>query len=46
MLSGELKKEAITLLQQIIGEFQERRKTITDETVAKFTTIRELDFRF
>ncbi|KAI6189464.1 Tryptophanyl-tRNA synthetase [Aphelenchoides bicaudatus] len=46
MLSGEMKKEAITLLQTIIGGFQERRKTITDETVKQFTAIRALDFNF
>jgi tryptophanyl-tRNA synthetase len=46
MLSGEVKKEATAVIQKIIGDFQERRKTITDETLEKFTAIRKLDFDF
>jgi len=46
MLSSDVKKVAIDTLQKIISEFQERRKTITDETVQEFTAIRKLDFDF
>jgi tryptophanyl-tRNA synthetase len=44
MLSGELKVLAIAAVQKIIAEMQERRKTITDETVKEFAAIRPLDF--
>jgi hypothetical protein len=41
-----MKKEAITVIQNLIGEFQERRKTVTDEVLEKFTAIRKLEFDF
>ena len=46
MLSGELKALAIKSVQKVVAEMQERRKTITDETVDQFGKIRSLDFTF
>lgn len=36
MLSGELKKRCGDLLKQVVGDFQERRKQVTDEIVREF----------
>uniref|UniRef100_A0A6G1SH72 Tryptophan--tRNA ligase, cytoplasmic n=1 Tax=Aceria tosichella TaxID=561515 RepID=A0A6G1SH72_9ACAR len=36
LLTGQLKKEAITLLQKLVAEHQERRAQVTDELVWKF----------
>lgn len=44
MLTGEVKKILIGELQTLIGEFQERRKGVTDEVVEQFFTIRRLEF--
>ena len=46
MLSGELKKELIGLLQGIVEEHKRRRAELTDELVAEFMTPRRLDFDF
>ncbi|CAM5999007.1 unnamed protein product [Sphagnum balticum] len=46
LLTGQLKKELITLLQTMIKEMQDRRKTITDEEVRQFMTPRKLKFDF
>lgn len=46
MMSSEMKKKAIEVIQGIIGDFQERRKTITDATLEQFTNVRKLDFDF
>lgn len=46
MLSGELKKELIGVLQRIVAEHQRRRAELTDEQVAEFMTHRPLDFNF
>lgn len=46
MLTGELKAIAIDLVQKVILELQERRKTITDETVKEFGQIRKLAFDY
>ena len=46
MLSGELKKELIGVLQRIVAEHQRRRAELTDELVAEFMTHRPLDFDF
>ncbi|XP_072167724.1 tryptophan--tRNA ligase, cytoplasmic-like [Diadema setosum] len=43
MLTGELKKELITILQSLIGEIQERRKQVTDDVVAEFMSPRKLN---
>ncbi|CAO3673839.1 unnamed protein product [Rhizopus microsporus] len=36
LMTGELKKKCIEVLQKFVGEFQERRNAITDETIAYF----------
>lgn len=38
MLTGELKKELIEVLQPLIAEHQARRKEVTDEIVKEFMT--------
>ena len=45
MLTGELKKELITVLVQLVGEHQERRKTITRDVVQQYMTPRPLNFK-
>lgn len=44
MLSGEIKKELISVLQPLVAEHQERRKHVTDEVVREFMTPRKLEF--
>ena len=44
MLTGELKKKCIEVLQEFVGGFQERRKGVTDEMVAEFMRVRELSW--
>jgi tryptophanyl-tRNA synthetase len=44
MLTGEVKKELIGVLQQLVGEHQERRKLVTDEVVAAYMAVRALEF--
>ncbi|CEP11560.1 hypothetical protein [Parasitella parasitica] len=36
LLTGDLKKKCIELLQKFVGDFQDRRKKLTDEIVAEF----------
>jgi tryptophanyl-tRNA synthetase len=42
MYTGDVKKELIGILQKFVSEHQQRRATITDETVKKFLEIRKL----
>lgn len=44
LTTGELKKELITLLQQIVGDHQEKRKRVTNETVRQYMEPRKLNF--
>ena len=44
MLSGEIKKELISVLQPLVAEHQERRKLVTDDVVKEFMTPRKLEF--
>ncbi|XP_028395883.1 tryptophan--tRNA ligase, cytoplasmic-like [Dendronephthya gigantea] len=44
MLSGEIKKELISVLQPMVAAHQERRKTVTPEIVKQFMTPRKLNF--
>ena len=44
LLTGEVKKILIAEIQKIIGDFQERRAQVTDETVRTFFAIRKLEF--
>lgn len=43
MLTGELKNELVSVLQDLVGQHQERRKAVTDEVVEQFMTPRPLD---
>lgn len=45
ILTGELKKMCIELLQEHIGDFQKLRAEVDDETVEKFMTPRKLTFK-
>lgn len=42
ILSGEMKKECIGVLQQVVGEFQANRDKVTTEIVKSFTTPHKL----
>jgi tryptophanyl-tRNA synthetase len=44
ILTGDLKKELIVILQKLVSEHQERRKAVTDEIVQKFMTPRKLNY--
>ena len=44
MLTGELKKELIAVLQDLVTKHQERRALVTDEVVHRFMTPRALRF--
>jgi len=45
LLTGELKKELISVLQPIIAAHIERRKLVTDDMVKEFMTPRALNFK-
>lgn len=42
VLSGEMKKECIEVLQKFVAEYQDRRSKVTDEVLAQFMTPRKL----
>ena len=44
LLTGDLKKELIGILQKLVSEQQERRKLVTDEVVEQFMSLRNLQF--
>lgn len=44
MLTGEVKKELIGLLQEMVKEHQERRALVTEDVVREFMAIRPLEF--
>lgn len=44
MLTGEVKKELIGVLSELVSEHQARRLLVTDQVVAEFMKIRELSF--
>lgn len=44
MLSGEIKKELIDVLQPLVKEHQERRAAVTEEVLDKFFEVRPLKF--
>ncbi|CAB3360568.1 Hypothetical predicted protein [Cloeon dipterum] len=46
MLTGELKKELITLLTALVGEHQKRRSQVTPEVISQFTQIRKLKYNY
>ena len=44
MLTGEVKKELIAVLQEMVREHQDRRASVTREVVEQFMTVRQLEF--
>jgi len=46
MLTGELKKELITLLTGMIGAHQQRRSKVTPEVISEFMKIRKLKYNY
>ena len=44
MLTGEVKKELINVLQTMVASHQERRNNVTIEDVKQFMEVRPLDF--
>ncbi|PYI07881.1 tryptophanyl-tRNA synthetase [Aspergillus sclerotiicarbonarius CBS 121057] len=45
LLTGELKKMTIELLQEYVAQFQEKRKEVTDELLAAYMKPRKLDWK-
>lgn len=45
ILTGELKKMAIDLLQSYVQQFQERRKLVTDEVLDQYMRPRRLQWK-
>lgn len=46
LLTGNLKKDLIAVLQKLIADIQARRKTVTDDMAKTFMTPRKLKFDF
>ena len=46
MLTGELKKELIGVLQKIFGDHRKKRNALTDDEVKEFMTPRKFDLKF
>jgi tryptophanyl-tRNA synthetase len=44
LLTGEVKKELIGVLNELVGEHQTRRAAVTEEVVKEFMRVRELIF--
>ena len=44
LLTGEVKKELIGILQEFVAEHQKRRSEVTDEVVGRYMAVRELEF--
>jgi tryptophanyl-tRNA synthetase len=44
MLTGEVKKELIEILQVMVKEHQEKRLLVTPEVIASYMQVRPLDF--
>ncbi|PYH91029.1 tryptophanyl-tRNA synthetase [Aspergillus ellipticus CBS 707.79] len=45
LLTGELKKMTIELLQSYVAQFQEKRKEVTDEVLASYMKPRKLEWK-
>lgn len=43
MMTGEIKKKLIDVLQAFIKDFQDRRAKVTDEVVQQFLEVRKID---
>jgi len=46
MLTGEIKKELIDVLQPLVAEHIERRKLVTEEVVKQYMTPRKLNYNY
>ena len=46
LLTGNLKKELIEILQNIVAEHQKRRQNVTNDVVKQYMTPRKLNFNF
>lgn len=46
LLTGELKKQLIEILQKIVAEHQNRRKNVTDEVVLQYMQPRQLKYSY
>lgn len=46
MMTGDLKKELIHVLQKLVGEHRKNRANVTDEMVKKFMTPRKLNYKY
>ncbi|KFD71796.1 hypothetical protein M514_15906, partial [Trichuris suis] len=46
LLTGELKKRLIDIVQKIVLEHNQRRERVTDETVKQFTQVRALRYSY
>ena len=44
LLTGEVKKELIGILQTFVAEHQERRKLVTEEVIKQYMEVRPLHF--
>lgn len=44
MLTGEVKKELIGILQEMVKEHQERRAQVTEDVLREFMSVRPLEF--
>lgn len=44
MLTGDVKKELIGVLTELVTEHQERRKNVTEDILKEFMSIRNLEF--
>ncbi len=44
MLTGEVKKELIGILQEMVKDHQERRAQVTPEVLEQFMAVRPLEF--
>jgi tryptophanyl-tRNA synthetase len=45
LMTGELKKMAIAMLQEYVKGFQDRRKEVSDEVMRTYMTPRELEWK-
>ncbi len=43
MMTGEIKKILIEVLQKVVADFQARRKLVTDADVKKFMEVRKME---
>ena len=46
MLTGELKRELIIVLQKVFGDHRKKRNALTDKEVKEFMTPRQFDLKF